>query len=80
MLGIHWKIRDGHVVDIFLEGCQIVIYMLIALAGTNIASKNDGWKTTFLLVRPIFRGYVSIREGSQRYTSTLYNHHNIHES
>ena len=24
----------------------------------------DGWKTTFLLVRPIFRGYVSIMEDS----------------
>ena len=23
----------------------------------------DGWKTTFLLGRPIFRGYVSFREG-----------------
>ncbi len=24
----------------------------------------DGWNTTFLLGRPIFRGYVSFREGS----------------
>ena len=23
----------------------------------------DGWNTTFLLGRPIFRGYVSFREG-----------------
>ena len=23
----------------------------------------DGWNTTFLLRRPIFRGYVSFREG-----------------
>ena len=26
--------------------------------------KMDGWNTTFLLGRPIFRGYVSFREGS----------------
>ena len=26
--------------------------------------KMDGWKTTFLLGRPIFRGYVSFREGT----------------
>ena len=25
--------------------------------------KMDGWNTTFLLGRPIFRGYVSFREG-----------------
>ena len=25
--------------------------------------KMDGWNTTFLLERPIFRGYVSFREG-----------------
>ena len=24
----------------------------------------DGWNTTFLLGRPIFRGYVSFREGN----------------
>ena len=24
----------------------------------------DGWNTTFLLGRPIFRGYVSFREGT----------------
>ena len=48
----------------------------------------DGWNTTFLLGRPIFRGYVSFREGShlsllesqqffdilKYYTATLYNH------
>ena len=26
----------------------------------------DGWNTTFLLGRPIFRGYVSFREGSDK--------------
>ena len=31
--------------------------------------KMDGWNTTFLLGRPIFRGYDSFREGK-----TLYNH------
>ncbi len=25
----------------------------------------DGWNTTFLLGRPIFRGYVSLPEGTQ---------------
>ena len=25
----------------------------------------DGWNTTFLLGRPIFRGYVSFREGTK---------------
>ena len=25
--------------------------------------KMDGWNTTFLLGRPLFRGYVSFREG-----------------
>ena len=25
--------------------------------------KNDGWKTSFLLGRPVFRGYVELREG-----------------
>ncbi len=24
--------------------------------------KNDGWKTSFLLGRPMFKGYVSLRE------------------
>ena len=26
----------------------------------------DGWNTTFLLGRPIFRGYVSFREGTHQ--------------
>ncbi len=26
----------------------------------------DGWNTTFLLGRPIFRGYVSFREGREK--------------
>ena len=33
------------------------------LPETNIAPKMDGWNTTFLLGRPIFRGHVSFREG-----------------
>ena len=33
------------------------------LPETNIAPKMDGWNTTFLLGRPIFRCYVSFREG-----------------
>ena len=33
------------------------------LPETNIAPENEGWNTTFLLGRPIFRCYVSFREG-----------------
>ena len=29
--------------------------------------KMDGWNTTFLLGRPIFRGYVSFRDCSEKY-------------
>jgi len=35
---------------------------MATLPETNIAPEN-GWKTTFLLEWPIFRGYVSFREG-----------------
>ena len=30
----------------------------------SLPLKMDGWNTTFLLGRPIFRGYVSFREGA----------------
>ena len=30
----------------------------------------DGWNTTFLLGRPIFRGYVSFREGKSKVKTT----------
>ena len=30
---------------------------------TNILLKINGWNTTFLLGRPMFRGYASFREG-----------------
>ena len=30
----------------------------------SLPLKMDGWNTTFLLGRPIFRGYVSFREGN----------------
>ena len=36
----------------------------ITLPETNIALKIDDWKTTFLLERLIFRGYVSFTEGN----------------
>ena len=36
----------------------------LTLPETNSSPlKMDGWNTTFLLGRPIFRGYVSFREG-----------------
>ena len=34
----------------------------------------DGWNTTFLLGRPIFRGYVSFREGRWWFQTFLYFH------
>ena len=38
----------------------------VTLPETNsLPLKMDGWNTTFLLGRPIFRGYVSFREGIQ---------------
>ena len=34
--------------------------ILVTLSETNL--KMDGWNTTCLLGRPIFRGYVSFKE------------------
>ena len=34
----------------------------------------DGWKTTFLLRVPIFRCYVSFREGIQAFNENIYFH------
>ncbi len=34
------------------------------LPETNIAPEMDGWNTSFRLGWPIFRGYVSLREGN----------------
>ena len=40
----------------------------VTLPETNsLPLKMDGWNTTFLLGRPIFRGYVSFREGSFKF-------------
>ena len=40
------------------------MYIAHTLPETNsLPLKMDGWNTTFLLGRPIFRGYVSFREG-----------------
>ena len=40
------------------------MYIAHTLPETNNSPlKMDGWNTTFLLGRPIFRGYVSFREG-----------------
>ena len=33
----------------------------------------DGWNTIFLLGRPIFRGYVSFRQGNYYFTGRLVN-------
>ena len=54
------------------QGCQREFF---TLPETNIAykpPKMDGWNTTFLLERPIFRGYVSFREGNQLAILPLY--------
>ncbi len=32
----------------------------------------DGWNTTFLLEKPIFRGYVSFREGNIKSNKTYH--------
>ena len=62
----------------FHGGCDFPIYRGVhqgSLYDTNPRSalpslkltwhlKMDGWKTSFLLGRPIFRGYVSFREGN----------------
>ena len=37
--------------------------------------KNGGWKTSFLLGRPIFRGYVKLREGTCWLLSGIYPWH-----
>ena len=43
------------------------------LPKTNILPlKMDGWNTTFLLGRPIFRGYVGFREGNRHHESLTY--------
>ena len=34
----------------------------------NIAPENGGWKTTFLLGRSLFRGYVKLREGTSMFS------------
>ena len=41
---------------------QEQILGIITLPETNMPLQTDGWNTTFLLGRPIFRGYVSFRE------------------
>ena len=38
----------------------------------------DGWNTTFLLGRPIFRGYVSFREGTWKTHHCLEQNEKIH--
>ena len=46
---------------------NIYLKELYTVPETNSSHlKMDGWKTTFLLGRPIFRCYVSFREGSQQ--------------
>jgi len=41
----------------------IYTYFKTLVVETNIAPKMDGWNTSFLLGWPVFRGYVSFREG-----------------
>ncbi len=46
--------------------------MEVTLPETNSSPlKMDDWITSFLLGRPIFRGYVSFREGSNYIVSKL---------
>ena len=44
--------------------CQSWMWSLLPSLKLTQLLKMDGWNTTFLLGRPIFRGYVSFREGS----------------
>ena len=44
----------------------IEVFAKFTLPETNSSPlKNGAWNTTFLLGRPIFRGYVSFREGER---------------
>ena len=49
---------------IFGKGGKVLLHVPVTLPETNITPKN-GWLEydPFLLGRPIFRGYVSFREG-----------------
>ena len=49
---------------LFQSICRyIIVYILYTPWKFNIALKMDGWKMSFLLGFPIFRGYVKLRGG-----------------
>ncbi len=57
MVVIIFEIRDSTTI------ARVHYFTRITLPETNsLPLKMDGWNTTFLLGRPIFRGYVSFRE------------------
>ena len=47
----------------FCFGASCVCFFLLPSLKLTYPLKMDGWKTSFLLGWPIFRGYVSFREG-----------------
>ena len=54
-----WFLERGCIGNVFFSR-----FLKITLPETNSSPlKMDGLNTTFLLGRPIFRGYVSFREG-----------------
>ena len=72
-----WQTKDYFTTKLIVNGGHENTYVLsskpicpgqhwghyLTLPETNKSPlKMDGWKTTFLLGRPIFRGYVSFRE------------------
>jgi len=52
-----------HVLGLLGVGCLSGSFRLTSLKLTLSHLKRDGWNTGFLVEWPIFRGYVSFREG-----------------
>ena len=58
-----WSRDCVGVEEVFLNGCMIehaLLNSFLGNAGHLSPVKNDGWKTTFLLGRAIFRGYLQL--------------------
>ena len=65
----HSSMLDGLVLRCF---GMVVILLDDTLPETNSSPpKMDGWNTTFLLGRSIFRGYVSFREGTYKHSCLM---------
>ncbi len=67
---------SGKRLDNFQKGSTRKLYSVSTLPETNSSHlKMDGWNTSFLLGWPIFRGYLSFREGNDLilYVSSVVN-------